>query len=1033
MPPAARASSGASLDGLVFALAGRRVSPTAQKAWTDFARAHGGEVILASHAKWEGPRVTHVVLVDRPASKQALAAAVAALPKACRARRGFPEPAVVDKDWFVQSAKRKRALPLEAFAFKAESASEDATRGAAERAEPDAHAGDVVLEDESSKQNVPSAPYGTSEACLAMELRIARRSLERWRDELKKRDGGDARRVTREAFRDFAAEGFPGLVGRTHAARRILEEETFPSTSEARQHEVDAEGRFVSEQVSDRKRRRVADEEMSEKTKSAGEKTTRTTLLDLPDELLAACVSSLPLLDTLAVAATCRRLANAALGPPLPLSEARVEKNGTTNWGRRRDAEARLGERAGWSGRSPPPPELRAVRVMTWNLKNNDPDPARRFAKQPGEGEAGGGWHWHVRVPVVARVIQREKPHFLCLQEDTRAMCRELLCAEEMTTARSARSSSSATGDADWSPTPTRYACFPSPASSRPGVGDGEAFGSSATLLEANDDFPFCDAPGAVATRVAREASIGARWERCSVWWDTDAFAFEDGGQFEWVDGRTLRARVNGETQRRWGTRMIPFTWVKLSAVDRECPSPSTDTPRSPRHTNRGLSVIVCSAHLEAGHDWMEDCPAKRDSARCVRAAVGLLQRRFGERVPIFVAGDFNAQKTQLHHRLLTGEGAGIVRGFERLDDAAKDAAKTRSTKKTRAARGASEKTPEKEKAVTTTKKGFFQSDSEDASCLTRRTQKRDGDGDEGSPPGDEGSFGETIVRPKESFDAERRRDLVDVFDALAEDNPNASFESTDKGVRSGGHRGTTWHDWRGPDWACMISSTMAKHGKHHSQLTYFDRAEVEVSEPAGLTTSGRKRARSDWRHQPAPGASSGLGGGFGGTVGGAGSFSNPHRRALGAVGHQRHIDHVYVARGDGVRDSSRDDAQVRVRVVRARVVVDCASADVKAPGESLCACGFASAAMRHGTAPFVVADADEDGAPLRVPHETFDSEIGEGREKPLKTCSCGERGVWASDHFPVVCDARVSWRAAERAPPSRRSRRDRAHSPDRR
>ena len=271
----------------------------------------------------------------------------------------------------------------------------------------------------------------------------------------------------------------------------------------------------------------------------------------------------------------------------------------------------------------------------------------------------------------------------------------------------------------------------------------------------------------------------------------------------------------------------------------------------------------------------------------------------------------------------------------------------------------------------------------------------------------------------------------MDVFDALAEDNPNASFESTDKGVRSGGHRGTTWHDWRGPDWACMISSTMAKHGKHHSQLTFFDRAEVEVSEPAGLTTSGRKRARSDWRHQPAPGAGSLLGGGFSGTVGGAGSFSNPHRRALGAVGHQRHIDHVYVARGDGVRDASRDDVQVRVRVVRARVVVDCASADVKAPGESLCACGFASAAMRAGTAPFVVADADEDGAPLRVPHETFDSQ-GKGRKKP-RTCSCGERGVWASDHFPVVCDARVSWRAAERAPPSRRSRRDRAHSPDRR
>ena len=31
----------------MFALAGRRVSPTAQKAWTDFAGAHGGAVAVA--------------------------------------------------------------------------------------------------------------------------------------------------------------------------------------------------------------------------------------------------------------------------------------------------------------------------------------------------------------------------------------------------------------------------------------------------------------------------------------------------------------------------------------------------------------------------------------------------------------------------------------------------------------------------------------------------------------------------------------------------------------------------------------------------------------------------------------------------------------------------------------------------------------------------------------------------------------------------------------------------------------------------
>ena len=324
MPPTARASSSTSLDGLVFALAGRRVSPTAQKAWTDFARAHGGAVILASQAKWEGPRVTHVVLVDLPASKQALAAALAALPKACRARPGFPEPAVIEKDWFVQSAKRKRALPLER-AFKisdflvSDSASEEDTRGVAERAESDAR-GDGGGEDHET--GIFSAPYGTSEACLAMELRIARRSLERWRQE--KRDGGGDDAVTREAFRDFAAEGFPGLVGRTHAARRILEEETFPARAERDAHEPRRDTRA-------KRVKRVSESEASfasggsdafsardDGAEAGARRERNTSLLDLPDELLAACVRDLPLLDTLAVAATCRRLAKAALGPSLP-------------------------------------------------------------------------------------------------------------------------------------------------------------------------------------------------------------------------------------------------------------------------------------------------------------------------------------------------------------------------------------------------------------------------------------------------------------------------------------------------------------------------------------------------------------------------------------------------------------------------------------------------------------------------------------------------------------------------------------------
>jgi hypothetical protein len=451
--------------------------------------------------------------------------------------------------------------------------------------------------------------------------------------------------------------------------------------------------------------------------------------------------------------------------------------------------------------------------------------------------------------------------------------------------------------------------------------------------------------------------------------------------------------------------------------------------------------VIVCSAHLEAGHDWTEDCPAKRDSARCVRAAVGLLQRRFGERVPVFVAGDFNAQKTQLHRRLLTGEGAGIARGLK-LDDAAKARARAKSATTASGEPGSS---GFGRAATALPTKGF------ESEKTSRRSMTRDQSASSSSPggrspagssaSGDDDAFGDdsrrfTEALLAESFDGERRRDLVDVFDALTDDNPCARFDALDKGVRSGGHRGTTWHSWRGPDWACMISSAMAKQGKHHSQLTFFDRAEISemggearTNEPSAR--EGKIRGSSFARPRANKPGEALFGGGFGGSIGGRfGGREAGARRARGAVGHQRHIDHVYVARGDGVRDSSREDVQVRVRIARARVVTDCASADVRARGESLCACGFAGAARRAGEATFV-----PDAA-----NERERDEFVEGRgyarghvDMSTRACTCGERGVWASDHFPVVCDARVSWRAAERAPASRRTRRDRAHSPDRR
>ena len=78
--------------------------------------------------------------------------------------------------------------------------------------------------------------------------------------------------------------------------------------------------------------------------------------------------------------------------------------------------------------------------------------------------------------------------------------------------------------------------------------------------------------------------------------------------------------------------------------------------------------LVACSTHFESGHDWASDVPAKRASAACVRAAVAALQDTFGRDAPVLVAGDFNAQKTQWHRRMLTGESAGWTRELGRQE-----------------------------------------------------------------------------------------------------------------------------------------------------------------------------------------------------------------------------------------------------------------------------------------------------------------------------------------------------------------------------
>tara|TARA_B110000238_G_scaffold101519_2_gene110629 strand:+ start:367 stop:1599 length:1233 start_codon:yes stop_codon:yes gene_type:complete len=408
----------------------------------------------------------------------------------------------------------------------------------------------------------------------------------------------------------------------------------------------------------------------------------------------------------------------------------------------------------------------------------------------------------------------------------------------------------------------------------------------------------------------------------------------------------------------------------------------------------------VCSTHLEAGHDWNEDCPAKRNSARCVRACVGRLQQWFGCNTHIVVGGDFNAQKTQLHRRLLTGEGAGIFRNMK-LDD---------PTVAARIGDGASQKTkPGYEASAPGAAIGNGGPNDPNVDSSDDESNSN-GDTNDWSPPSGHKSW-------------DNRWDLVDVFDALKEDNPCSSVgDALDHGVLSGGHRGTTWHNWRGPDWACMISSIMAKSGKHHSQLTFAHGGEREKN--TGKTRGPPKSSDGAVQH----------GGGFSGSIGGLGTEAEPDTRAVGAVGNQRHIDHIYVARGDGIRDTSRLDKQPRVRVVRARVVTNSASEDVRVSGEARCACGFAASARRDGC-PVFGADAVEEFTQQSLAAASGKSKTGKTgkRRRSLLKCVCSRTGgVWASDHFPVVSDLRVSWRDADGEPRTRRTQRDRAHSPDR-
>ena len=395
------------------------------------------------------------------------------------------------------------------------------------------------------------------------------------------------RRVTRRR-RDFAAEGFPAWSA-AHAGARIPEEETFPARVDRDAHEPRRDTRAARAGSNQRRpsRRTGATRHRRETTaprrRRGGTKNEKNSL-DSFDELLAACVRDLPLLDT----PRSRRRAGASRKPRSPSSRAR--------WGRAR-------------GPGGSPPRRRCARGDDLEPCRR-PDPACRLGTA-GRGRGSRGVAWHVRVPLVARVIQRKATSRVCRR---RRALRTASC--------SARRRWSGRG----SPSGPRLRRRDRRRYTRERLGPVRVFPrprtrgrlrwsrSSGDAPGGERRFPVCDRPGA-SRRQSRE-SRSRRWSSAR-WVGRGRVRVRDGGQFEWVDGRTLRARVNGEAH-RWGARMIPFTRVK--------PRRSTlSRPPADEDRDEGVETSVRDrVQRTAGGPRLDGRLPRQRTARGVRAAVGL-------------------------------------------------------------------------------------------------------------------------------------------------------------------------------------------------------------------------------------------------------------------------------------------------------------------------------------------------------------------------------------------------------------------------
>jgi len=201
--------------------------------------------------------------------------------------------------------------------------------------------------------------------------------------------------------------------------------------------------------------------------------------------------------------------------------------------------------------------------------------------------------------------------------------------------------------------------------------------------------------------------------------------------------------------------------------------------------------------------------------------------------------------------------------------------------------------------------------------------------------------------------------DFVDCFEALSEDNPiiaaseptvtplNAyssdytgiiKYDETPR-IRTGGLNGTTWHNWNGPANSEHVSDEMAKQAKHAQGLFAVNNG------------NGFVRAQ--------------------------------------AVGHERHIDHIYFVRGETLRPKITGNIRtLKKRKQTMSLQNDQPSSSKRRPRLLL------EPKIRVQKCK-VILDINET-TPL---YHDDTIEFDERTKKKKNT----QRTVWASDHFPVA------------------------------